>query len=337
MDQAAAPFDEIRAAYALGRGGPPRRLGERVWHLPADGGGVAVKLYAPEHRARAVKEAAILAHFQTHGDARFRVQTLQRTLDGEPLWSGPGAHAMVTRLAAGRFRTYDTFAPAEWAALGTSLAALHLSLERLRLPSLDTLRARLTALDADAVRRGLLDALARAGTTDAAAELRRYVDLALRMIDRYHPGSVDAFPADDPQHPIHNDYNQFNYLFADTEADTDSAPPPLILDWEAAIGAPREYELVRCLNHLPLEAPGLAEAFVRAYLRVRPVNPARIAWAVDAACLQHALKLWVVRGWLDDPPRFAAHLSGAVTMASAMADARGRLVDFFFRCMEAGH
>ncbi|KML47313.1 aminoglycoside phosphotransferase [Burkholderia cepacia] len=330
MDPLAATFDEIRDAYALGRSGPPRQVGERVWHLPTDDGGVAIKLYALEHHARAAKEATVLAHFETHGDARFRVQTLKRTKVGAPLWTGAGSHAMLTRWEAGQFRTYDTFSPAEWEALGASLAALHLSLERLHLPSLDTIGARLAAIDADAVRRSLLDALDRARSNEGAANLRRYVELALRMLDRYYPGSVEAFPADDPQHPIHNDYNQFNYLFAD------ACTPPLILDWEASIGAPREYELVRCLNHLPLEAPHLAEAFVLAYRRVRPVNPARIAWAVDAACLQHALKLWVVQGWLDDPSRFAAHLSGAVTMASAMVDARDRLVDFFSRCVQAG-
>ncbi|MCA7997807.1 phosphotransferase enzyme family protein [Burkholderia metallica] len=329
MDPLAATFDEIRDAYALGRSGPPRQVGERVWHLPANDGGVAIKLYAFEHHARAVKEAAVLAHFETHGDARFRVQTLKRTKAGASLWTGAGSHAMLTRWEAGQFRTYDTFSPAEWDSLGASLAALHLSLERLHLSSLDTIGARLTAIDADAVRRSLLDALDRARSNEGAANLRRYVELGLRMLDRYYPGSIEAFPADDPQHPIHNDYNQFNYLFADS-------PPPLILDWEAAIGAPREYELVRCLNHLPLEAPHLAEAFVLGYRRVRPVNPVRIAWAVDAACLQHALKLWVVQGWLDDPSRFAAHLSGAVTMASAMVDARDRLVDFFSRCVQAG-
>ncbi|MDN7888680.1 aminoglycoside phosphotransferase [Burkholderia cepacia] len=329
MGPLAATFDEILEACALGRSGPPRQVSERVWHLPTDDGGVAVKLYAAGHQACAAREAAVLAHFETHGDTRFHVQALKRTAAGAPLWTGANAHAMLTRWETGQFRTYDTFSPAEWEALGASLAALHLSLERLQLPSLDTIRARLIAIDADAVRRSLLDALNHARSNENAANLRRYVDLALRMLDRYYPGSIDAFPADDPQHPIHNDYNQFNYLFTGTL-------PPLILDWEATIGAPREYELVRCLNHLPLEAPQLAEAFVRAYLRVRPVDPARIAWAVDAACLQHALKLWIVQGWLDDPSRFASHLSGAVTMASAMVDARDRLVDSFSRCIEAG-
>ncbi|MCA8425749.1 aminoglycoside phosphotransferase [Burkholderia seminalis] len=330
MGPLAATFDEIREGYALGRGPAPRRVSERVWHLPADGGDMAVKLYASEHHVRAAKEAAILAHLETHGDTRFHVQTLKRTTDGDPLWTGQHSHALLTRWEAGQFRTYDTFSPAEWDALGASLAALHLGLEQFHLPSLDTIRARLAAIDVDAVRRSLLDALNRSRSNDNAANLRRYVDLALRMLDRYYPGSLDAFPADDPQYPIHNDYNQFNYLFT-------GRLPPLILDWEASIGAPREYELVRCLNHLPLEAPQRAEAFVRAYQRVRPVNPARIAWAVDAACLQHALKLWVVQGWLDDPARFASHLSGAVTMAAAMVDARGHLVDFFSRCVEAGN
>ncbi|MDR8068757.1 phosphotransferase enzyme family protein [Burkholderia cenocepacia] len=331
MDSLAVTFDEIRGAYDLGRGGPPTQVSERVWHLPTSGGaGVAVKLYALEHHARAVKETAVLAHLETHDDLRFHVQTLERTTSGASLWSGQHAHAMLTRWEAGQFKTYDTFSPAEWDALGASLAALHVSLERLHLPSLDTIRARLTSIDADAVRRNLLDALDRADANAAdATNLRRYVDLALRMLDRYYPGSIEAFPADDSQHPIHNDYNQFNYLFTGTL-------PPLIVDWEASIGAPREYELVRCLNHLPLEAPHLAQAFVRAYQRVRPVNPAHIAWAVDAACVQHALKLWIVQGWLDDPSRFASHLNGALTMASAMVDARGHLIDFFSRCVEAG-
>lgn len=327
MTPSAATFDAIRAAYALGPDEPPRRVGERVWRLPGEGGGFAVKCYAAAHRARADKEAAVLAHLARHDDARFRVQRLRCTADGAPLWSDGGLHAMLTHWQAGQFRTYDTFTPAEWAALGASLAALHAQLDGLRLPAADTIRARLDALDADAVRRSLHDACDQARHRGDAEPLRQYAGLALRMLDRYHPGSLAAFPHDDPQHPIHNDYNQFNYLFT-------PALPPVILDWEAAIGAPREYELVRCLNHLPLEAPALAEAFVLAYLRVRPVAAERFAWAVDAACLQHAIKLWVVKGWLDAPARFAAHLAGAVTMAGAMVEARGPLVDFFSRCAE---
>ena len=328
MDQQHATFDAICESYALKPGGPARRISERVWHLPTDRGDVAVKLYTIDQQARANKEAAVLAHLATHDDARFRVQTLQRTAAGEPTWAGLGRQAMLTRWETGQLRTYDTFTPAEWSALGASLAALHLSLDRLNLPALDTIQARLAAIDADDMRRSLLEALERTTPEGDGALLRTYVDACLRMLDEHYPGSIDAFPAGDSQHPIHNDYNQFNYLF-------DGALPPIILDWEATIGAPREFEVVRCLNHLPLEAPDRAAAFVRAYVQIRPLRAERIAWAVDAACLQHALKRWVLQGWLNDPPRFASPLQGAMKMVSTMHGARGQLIDFFSRCLDA--
>ncbi|MFM0158899.1 phosphotransferase enzyme family protein [Paraburkholderia sediminicola] len=328
-DQQHATFDAICESYALKQNGPARRISERVWYLPTESGDVAVKLYTVDQYTRANKEATVLAHLTTQGDARFRVQTLQRTAAADPAWTGFGGQAMLTRWEIGQFRTYDTFTPAEWSALGASLAALHLSLDRLTLQALDTIRARLTAIDADDMRRSLLEALDSTPPEGDGALLRTYVDACLRMLDEHYPGSIDAFPADDPQHPIHNDYNQFNYLF-------DGTLPPIILDWEAAIGAPREFEVVRCLNHLPLEAPDLAATFVRAYLQVRPLHPEWIAWAVDAACLQHALKRWVLQGWLNDPPRFVSHLHGAMKMVSTMLGARGRLIDFFSRCLDAG-
>lgn len=322
-----ARFDALRAAYGIAHGGEPRQVSERVWHLPDAGtsAGVAVKLYADVHAARAHKEAAVLAHLQAHSDARFRVQSLQRTLAGEALFEDVGVRAMVTRWAPGQTRTYDTFTHAEWEALGASLAALHLSLDTLSLPALDSIHARLAAIDADDVRRGLLELIDR-----DRANLSTYVDTCLRLLDAHYPGSIAAFPLGDPQHPIHNDYNQFNYLFDGTRS-------PLILDWEAAIGAPREYELVRCLNHLPLEAPQHAAAFVRAYARVRAPRVEHMAWAVDAACLQHALKRWIVQGWLNDPARFAAHLRGATTMVAAFDGARERLIDFYSRCLDVGN
>lgn len=319
-----AIFDAICAAYGIAHDGEPRQVSERVWQLREGSGDVAVKIYADEHAARAQKEAAVLAHLHAQDDGRFRVQSLQRTLAGEAVFSGSGVHAMVTRWVPGQTRTYDTFTPAEWEALGASLGALHLRLDTLSLPAIDTLSARLANIDADSLRRSLIESLDR-----DRANLHEYVDRCLRLLDSHYPGSIAAFPADDPQHPIHNDYNQFNYLF-------DGTLPPLILDWEAAIGAPREYELVRCLNHLPLEAPQYATAFVRAYARVRAPRLENIAWAVDAACLQHALKLWIVQGWLNDPTRFAAHLRGATTMVAAFDGARERLIDFYSRCLETG-
>ncbi|HET8897346.1 MAG TPA: hypothetical protein VFN09_01000, partial [Rhodanobacteraceae bacterium] len=112
--------------------------------------------------------------------------------------------------------------------------------------------------------------------------------------------------------------------------------PPLVLDWEASIGAPREFEVVRCLNHLPLESPALAHLFVQAYLQVRPLDAGRMAWAVDVAGLMHALKHWLLHGWLDDPPRFEARLQGALYITAILANARERLIDFYTRSVETG-
>ncbi|GAB2924466.1 hypothetical protein GCM10027093_74900 [Paraburkholderia jirisanensis] len=322
MNRQTATFEAICVSYALTQSGTARQISERVWHLPTDDGGVAVKLYTADQASRAHKEAAVLAHLETHNDVRFRAQTLRRTTAGEAAWTHCDAHAMVTRWEPGQLRSYDTFTPAEWRALGASLAALHLSLERLRWPALDTIHARLAAIDADDIHRSPQEAYDRPSSNDST-HVRTYVDACRRMFDEHYPGAIGSFPADDPQHPIHNDYNQFNYLF-------DGRLPPVILDWEASIGAPREFEVVRCLNHLPLEAPDMAAAFVRGYLQVRPLQRERIEWAVDAACLQHTLKRWVLQ------PQHASHLHGAIKMVSTMLGARGRLIDFFSRCLDAG-
>jgi len=342
MHLSADLLDEIYVAYGLSPGMATTRasrVSERVWRLPTTGGGVAVKFYAEDQLARARKETALVTHLNTQGDHRFRVQTLLRTSAGAPLWVGRHARAMVSAWAPGTTRTYDTYTLAEWAALGTSLASLHLSLEQYPATLSDTLLARLAAFDIDEIRREL--AAAPSCATELAQTrvpayaltqadkhgLQAYVDACLRLIDQHYSGSLAGFPADDPQCPIHNDYNQFNYLFGETL-------PPLILDWEASIGAPREYEVVRCLNHLPLEAPAAAAAFVQAYLRVRPLRAERMAWAVDAASLQHALKRWILQGWLRDPQRYTTHLHGAMRMVAMMADARARLIDFFARCVQ---
>ncbi|SAI73820.1 Phosphotransferase enzyme family [Bordetella ansorpii] len=335
MEDSSVPPETLAAlcqAYGLTQNGVARRVSERVWRVPTSAGDVAAKRYRAGQHERAAKEAALLEHLNAHADARFRVQSLMRTQCGDAVWTqGDGTAAMLTRWEAGQSRTYDTFTPEEWAALGASLAALHASLDTLdRLPAQDTLSSRLQALEAEALRQELDSAPALAPPGTDVARLRRYTEICLRLLDAHHAGSLAAFPMDDPQRPIHNDYNQFNYLFGD-------ALPPLVLDWEASMGAPREYELVRCLNHLPLEAAQLARTFVHAYLRVRPLRPERMAWAVDAACLQHAAKRWMLQGWLADPRRFDTPLQGALRMVSMMDGARGQLIDFYGRCLEAPH
>jgi Ser/Thr protein kinase RdoA (MazF antagonist) len=331
MQPLTALVETIGRAYGLQALGQAQAVGLRVWRLPTACGDVAIKLFAADQRAMASKEAGLLAHLATHIDSRFRVQRLLSTMDGETLLATPGNYALLTRWDAGTFKSYDRFSPDEWRALGRSLAALHLSLDDVRQPAVETLSSRLYAIDVDDERHRIAQDRVRlpANASLDAQSLRDYLDTCLRMIDRYYPGSVEGFPGDDPQHPIHNDYNQFNYLFGDTL-------PPLILDWEASIGAPREFEVVRCLNHLPLESPSLARIFVQAYMQVRPLHTERMAWAVDTAGLMHALKHWLLRGWLDDPSCFETRLQGALRIAAILADARERLVDFYTYSVEAG-
>lgn len=329
MNVASDLFAAICDAYAMTQTGQVRSVSSRVWRMPTAQGDMAVKVYTEDQQARAWREVHVLAHLQVHVDGRCRVQRLQ-TSPGGPVWREAGRLAMVTRWETGAFKPYDTFTAAEWASLGASLASLHLQLDSLQAHDVqETLLDRLLAIDTPTLSREFDGELARAAAGADSLMLRAYVDTCLRLLEQYLPGCVADFPIDDPQRPIHNDYNQYNYLFGETL-------PPVILDWEASIGAPREFELVRCLNHLPLEAPALAASFVGAYLAVRPLRIERIAWAVDAACVQHALKCWVIRAWLDEPERFHSHLHGAMRMARLMDGARHHLVNFYRHCLESG-
>lgn len=326
MQLADALVDSIGRAYDLHALGPMQPVGARVWRLPTTCGDVAIKQFSDDQRAMAAKEADLLAHLASHADPRFRVQKLLHTMDGETSLTAPEGCYLLTRWEAGAFKPYDRFSADEWRALGSSLAALHLSLDVMQQPAAETLSSRLHAIDVDEERQRIAQAHSRLPSHASldTQSLSEYLDTCLRMIDRYYPGSIMGLPGDDPQCPVHNDYNQFNYLFG-------NSLPPLILDWEASIGAPREFEVVRCLNHLPLKSPALAQLFVQAYVQVRPLQAERMAWAVDVSGLMHALKHWLLLGWLDDPSRFETRLQGALHIARILADAREQLVDFFTR------
>ena len=322
------PLPALLQAYALGDSGPMQHVHGRVWRLPTSDGDIAIKCYAPEHHARALKEASVIAHLNdclnTPCAYPFRVQKLIPTRSGELLWSGEQTHVMASRWEDGHLKTFDHFTLTEWEALGTSLAALHLALESLLLPGLETLHQRLHAINATAVHQNLLADESRILHLPESRQLQDYLQRCAQLLDTHLPGSLSQFPADDPQLPIHNDYNQFNYLFNGSQM-------PVILDWEACIGAPREYELVRCMNHLPLIAPEQARAFIHAYLEIHPLHRSRMCWAVDAACVQHALKRWILQHWLETPQAFNAQLQGAMSMTQLLVSARQPLIDFYTR------
>ena len=133
---------------------------------------------------------------------------------------------------------------------------------------------------------------------------------------------ADLRPSDD-ERPIHNDYNQFNYLFR-------PARPPLILDWEGAIGAPREYEVVRCLNHLPLVAPAQARRFLDGYLERRRLRPRAAARGRSTRrSTDHALKHWRLEGWLRGDPGADPHFAATRQMVRMLTSERAGLDGFF--------
>lgn len=241
-------------------------------------------------------EAAILLHLA--GGVGYRVQVLLDCFDSD------GELVLVTRWEEGSFKPWDRITEEEWAQLGAELAALHARLAEGELPVTVEQPARDLAREQARI---LAD---RARVEDE--EVRRYLDGRLRLLRPYAP-------APGPLQPIHNDFNQYNYLFGPTA-------PPLVLDWERALRAPREYEVVRCLNHLPLAAPKLAGRFLDGYRRRLPLDPRRLKWAIDAALTEHAVKHWPLERWLSGDPRW---LRGNMEMVHTFLARRAELDEFY--------
>jgi Ser/Thr protein kinase RdoA (MazF antagonist) len=315
-----AALRAIAAAYALQ---DARILGTRdtrVVQVGSARGAVAVKSFTNDEWPRAQLEAGLLAHLE-QPSAGYRVQTLLRTTANAPLLALDDGAVLVTRWEAGHSKDYREIARDEWRALGASLAALHTRLDDYPRP-LARLSATIGARDPAAERAAIAAVRARAEAHDPAraALVARYLEDRLRLLAR-HAEAARAIP-DDRENPIHNDYNQYNYLF-------DGRTPPVILDWEGAIGAPREYEVVRCLNHLPIEAPVVARAFVDGYRAQRPLRPAALRWAVAAALTEHAVKHWPLHRFLRDEPESGARLDGTMPMVHALVTDDDALLRFF--------
>jgi len=125
-----------------------------------------------------------------------------------------------------------------------------------------------------------------------------------------------------PGQPIHNDDKQHNYLF-------DGTLPPAILDWEGAIAAQREYEVVRCLNHLPIVASAHATAFVAGYRERRPLELDGLRWAIDRSLLEHALKSWPLERWLAELRGAESALFGSIEVLHALHSGTAQIAAFF--------
>lgn len=281
-------------------------------------GALAVKSFVAAEVERAEREAALLEHLAQDA-APYRVQSLVRTETGARFARLDDGALVVTTWRDGHKKRYTAITEPEWFALGTELAALHARLDSFTgsLP-----RASELTINIDAERDAIVAsrARARAKNPQRAEVIGRYLDARLSLLDSRGSRGLHRPPG--TELPIHNDYNQHNYLF-------DNTLPPLILDWEGAIAAPREYEVVRCLNHLPLVAPVHATAFVAGYRERRPLDRDGLLWAVDRSLLEHAVKSWPLERWLADLPGAETVLTGSMDVVQALHAGTAQLAAFF--------
>ena len=281
-------------------------------------GDFAVKTFVAADLDRAEREAALLAHFAA-GSPQVRVPALVRTVNGAACARVEDGALVVMSWCTGHQQAYTSITEPEWFALGNELAALHTRLDDFSgsLP-----RASELDFDLDAGRGAMIADRARALAKDPVRGevIARYIDARLALLDVRGPRGLRRPPG--AESPIHNDYNQHNYLF-------DGTLPPVILDWEGAIAATREYEVVRCLNHLPLVAPAHATAFVTGYRERRPLDREGLRWAIDRSLLEHALKSWPLDRWLGEVPGADDALSGSMEVLHALAAGTAQLAAFF--------
>lgn len=320
---------------SLRDGEVPRAVTARVVHLPATGGGLAIKAFPAQQHAEALAEASLLELLgsrereregEGRGGAGYRVQQLQRTVTHDPLLVLDDRRILVTRWEPGFHLAYHEIDTTGWLLLGRVLAALHLALDDAPTLPLRSFVADLRARDLDLDRRTLDDHRRRAATSP-----HPHAPLLQRMLaDRtalfeLHAAACQAATLSTTttttDHPIHNDYNVHNYLFHDHGA-------PTILDWERSILAPRELEVCRCLAHLPLVAPACAWALVEGYLSLRTLDPERVPWAMQACLTLHALKHWPVEPALAGVAGAGERLTGQAEIVRSFVEGRARLEAF---------
>lgn len=306
-----APDDEV-----------PRVVTARVLHLTRTGGGVAIKVFAATEAGPAQAEAALLAHLRGHADEDYRVLEPRPTGDGRGLLALGERRVLVTRWVTGVHRSYREIDASGWATLGRTLAALHRRLDDAPAIPLRSVVEELRARRLDEDRRLMAEHRRRAeGRRAEEAPLVSHLLAQRLVLLERHAARAQATLPPDERRPLHNDYNVHNYLFHEEG-------PPTILDWERAMHGPREYEVCRCLNHLPLVAPALAWAFVDGYLERRSLDPDRVEWALHAAVSAHALKHWPVELWLADAPGAAARLAGMAEIVRSLVDGAAELETF---------
>jgi len=269
--------------------------------------------------ALATKESSILLHLA--GDAACKIQELQRCINGDALTATDLGPMMVTRWIEGASLSYEQIDSEGWAVLGRSLADLHKRLEGFECGAAETLSDQFLALSLGSERARIVRDRKALSSLRVPTKAITLQDARLRLLEEHLAPCVSRWPKSPPQ-LIHNDYNVHNYIYGENGE-------LAVIDWDRALFAPKEYEVVRCLNHLPLEAPSLASAFILGYRETMSLDEDALEWAIHAAMVAHASKHWPNELALAGAPAAIERLVALEKIVSRLAENGTGLRSFF--------
>lgn len=265
-------------------------------------------------------ESALLAFLSERGCSG-KTQKLLTNSEGLGLSESALGPAMVTAWIEGEQKSYRDIDDEGWRALGLLLAHLHQALQEFPGESLPRLENTLRDLDVESQTNRLKDDQRKLAKACASAAVLQLQDSRLELLELHYDLSLQGQPFH-RTHAIHNDFNANNYIFPPQE-------DPRILDWDRALVAPPAYEVVRCLNHLPLESPGHSKAFLQGYRECLPLDPSALLWAVHAAMVAHATKDWPIELALAGQAGAMQGLEKLAPMVSLFCSEGERLLGFF--------
>jgi len=267
----------------------------RSWHVKNDQQQhFFLKVFDASDASRGELEASILSHLNAQTSPAYRVQLLVRTHLGAPLFTSGERTYLLTKWQNGSTRGWQEFSSDNWHSLGATLGALHRRLRGLRLPALPImcLSQRVAGLDRESEITKIAShrlLAAQKETYPFRQKADTYFEQRLMILDRFFP--VIPRLSSDNEQLVHNDYTEPNFIF-----DTDGIV--MITDWERAIYAPPEYDVVRSLVIMPIVAPAHAARFIEGYQRFSPINPPEIRDMVGVYLIEQALKHWPTERWL---------------------------------------
>lgn len=311
-----------QAAEAFGLDVDHKRTTWKTKHVARvetrDGSAYAVKHFRSP--VLAARESSILQHL-ANAELACGIQRLRLCTSGDALAATSLGPMMASKWIDGASKPYRQIDAEGWSQLGRALASLHQALVSFGGEVHESLSDSLQALAIESERTRIASdrqALHAIAAPSAALALQ---DARLHLLESHAAPCMATWPTMAPQ-LLHNDYNVHNYLF-------DAGGALSVIDWDRCVLGPREYEVVRCLNHLPLESPGFASAFLAGYTERAVLDAGLVEWAVHASMLSHASKHWPNELALAGAPGALERLVALEPMVSRLANNEGMLTSFF--------